>query len=63
MDRLGSPHPGLGADAAHPIREARDEAEVFAPCCSPISRTGTTRPVEIVIVGPKKRSSMKMPSA
>jgi hypothetical protein len=32
-------------------------------CCSPISRTGTTRPVETVIVGPKKRSSMKMPSA
>jgi hypothetical protein len=32
-------------------------------CCSPISRTGTTRPVEIMIVGPKKRSSMKMPSA
>ena len=24
-------------------------------CCSPISRTGTTRPVEIVIVGPKNR--------
>src|ERR1700678_3386693 len=32
-------------------------------CCSPISRTGTTRPVETVIVGPKKRSIMKMPSA
>ena len=30
MDRLGPAHPGLGADAAHPIREARDEAKVFA---------------------------------
>src|SRR5579883_415425 len=32
-------------------------------CCSPISRTGTTRPVEMMMVAPKKRSSMKMPSA
>src|SRR3546814_8747750 len=32
-------------------------------CCSPTSRTGTTRPVDSVIVTPKKRSSMKMPSA
>jgi len=30
MDRLGPAHPGLGADAAHPIREARDETEVLA---------------------------------
>ena len=29
MDRLGPAHPELGADAAHPIRETRDEAEVF----------------------------------
>src|SRR5208282_2209515 len=30
MNRLGSAHPGLGTDAAHPIREAWDEAEVLA---------------------------------
>src|SRR5262249_54493638 len=32
-------------------------------CCSPMSRTGTIRPVAIVTVAPKNRSNMKMPSA
>src|SRR3984957_14854896 len=30
VDRLGAAHPGLGPDAAHPVGEARDEAQIFA---------------------------------
>jgi len=30
MNRLGTAHPRLGADAPHPIGEARDEAKIFA---------------------------------
>src|ERR1700722_5254243 len=30
VDRLGAAHPGLGPGAAHPVGEARDEAQIFA---------------------------------
>src|ERR1700677_3936219 len=30
MDGLGAAHPGLGPDTAHPVGEARDEAQIFA---------------------------------
>ena len=30
VDRLCAAHPGLGPDAAHPVGETRDEAEIFA---------------------------------
>ena len=46
MDRLRPPHPGFRADAAHPVREARNEAEVLAhmPLIT-IEKVGDSDPV------------------
>ena len=63
VDWLRAAHPRLGANAAHPVGKARDEAEIFDHMLLADKPHRNDAAVETVIVGPKKRSSMKMPSA